>query len=135
MKCGNCGQDILQAHPEMCPYCRSRNLISEGDTEKKVAEAGQLAKAGRFEEAALILEQVDHWKEAKECRLRAKKKPRAELPSGKLGTVTLLCPHCGHSQEANLKVGEQLCTRCGTRYVVPPELLGLQISNPPSKKA
>ncbi len=135
MKCGDCGQDILQAHPEMCPYCRSKNLLSEEDADKKITEAEKLTKAGRFEEAALALEQVDRWKEAKECRLRAKKKSHSELPAGKLGTITLLCPHCGHSQEADLKIGEQLCTRCGTRYVVPPELPGLQISNPQSKKA
>ena len=29
MKCADCHQDILQAHPEMCPYCRSKNLVSD----------------------------------------------------------------------------------------------------------
>ena len=29
MKCADCHQDILQAKPEMCPYCRSKNLVPD----------------------------------------------------------------------------------------------------------
>ncbi|MFA5366005.1 MAG: hypothetical protein WC325_12550 [Candidatus Bathyarchaeia archaeon] len=29
MICADCHQDIMQRNPEMCPYCHSKNLISE----------------------------------------------------------------------------------------------------------
>lgn len=29
MICADCKQDIMQRDPELCPYCHSKNLISE----------------------------------------------------------------------------------------------------------
>jgi DNA-directed RNA polymerase subunit RPC12/RpoP len=121
MKCGDCGQDILQARPEMCPYCRSKNLISEEDASKEIHEAERIAKAGRYEDAALRYEKLDLWKEAKDCRMLAKKKRIApgDLQVGKVGTVNVLCPHCGTSQSVNSKSNEVTCSHCGTTYLVP----------------
>lgn len=118
MKCGNCGQDILQAHPVMCPYCHSKNLISD---EIASREADQLAKAGKYEEAALTYEKLDSWDEAKNCRLQAKKKHLgpAKLKVASIETVTLKCPHCGTSQPVNSKSPEETCKRCGTTYRIP----------------
>ena len=59
MKCGNCGQDILQVHPEICPYCKSKNLISDEDASKEIQEIERLQKAGRYEDAALKYEKLD----------------------------------------------------------------------------
>jgi hypothetical protein len=124
MKCGDCGQDILQKHPEMCPYCRSRNLISEEDAEKESKEIEQLVKAGRFEDAALKYEKLDLWDKAKECRLRAKKNRAglASLETGKVGTIDLVCPHCNASQPATSKGNEETCSRCGTTYIIPDQV-------------
>jgi hypothetical protein len=126
MKCGNCGQDILQVHPEMCPYCRSKNLISEEDAEQKTQEIEKLEKAGRYEDAALMYEQLDLWDKAKECRKTAKKKhiDTLRLEEGKIGTISIICPHCGSSQTVS-KSGEQTCNHCGTIYLLPRKVLEL----------
>ncbi len=125
MKCGDCGQDILQAHPEMCPYCRSKNLVSEEDESKEIHEAERLAKAGRYEDAALRYEKLDLWNQAKSCRLLAKKKHAASgtLQVGRVGTVNILCPHCDSSQSIDSKSKEETCTRCGTTYLVPEKVI------------
>lgn len=131
MKCGDCGQDILQANPELCPYCRSRNLISEEDAKKETKEIERLVKAGRYEDAALKYEKLDLWNEAKECRMRAKKNRAgsANLETGKVGTINLVCPHCNESQPITSKSNEEICSRCGTTYKIPErarELINLQ---------
>jgi DNA-directed RNA polymerase subunit RPC12/RpoP len=127
MKCVDCGQDILQAHPEMCPYCRSKNLIAEEDASKEIHEAERLAKAGRYEDAALRYEKLDLWKEARNCRLLAKKKhaDTGDLKSGKIGEINLACPHCGSSQPIDWKSTVAICTRCGTTYSVPKRVIEL----------
>lgn len=127
MKCADCGQDILQAHPEMCPYCKSKNLISEEDNSKEIQSAEQLAKAGRYEDAALKYERLDLWDKAKSCRAVAKKKHAvpSDLQEGKVETVTLACPHCGNSQPVSSKSAEETCSHCGTTYLVPEKIKGL----------
>ena len=124
MKCGNCGQDILQVHPEICPYCKSKNLISDEDETKEIREIERLQKAGRFEEAALKYEKLDQWDKAKDCRKIAKKKhdKSGNLEIGKVGTINVLCPHCNASQPVTSKSGEETCNRCGTTYIVPTEI-------------
>jgi hypothetical protein len=124
MKCRDCGQDILQAHPELCPYCRSRNLISEDDVEKETKEIEQFVKAGQYEEAAVKYEKLDLWDKAKECRMHAKKNRAglANLEAGKVGTITLVCPHCNASQPVKSKSSEETCGRCGTTYTIPDQV-------------
>ncbi len=121
MKCGNCGQDILQAHPEMCPYCKSKKLISDEDTTAGVREAEHLAKIGHFEEAALKYEQADLWNKARDCRLLAKKKQKSPTDPelGQIGTIALKCPHCLTSQIIAAKDKQETCNHCGTTYLVP----------------
>ena len=118
MKCGNCGQDILQTHPEMCPYCHSKNLISD---ETASQEAEQLAKAGQYEEAALAYERFDMWDEAKNCRLLARRKHAApaDFQVAAIEKITLKCPHCGFSQTLASRAPEETCDRCGTTYKIP----------------
>jgi hypothetical protein len=105
----------------MCPYCRSKNLISEEDSSKEIHEAEQLAMTGRYEEAALKYEKVDLWDKAKECRRVSKKKhdDSADLPFGKVGEVSMICPHCGASKPVNPRMHEETCSRCGTTYAIP----------------
>jgi hypothetical protein len=124
MKCGNCGQDILQVHPEICPYCKSKNLISDEDETKEIREIERLQKARRYEEAALKYEKLDQWDKAKDCRKIAKKKQgkSGNLEIGKVGTINVLCPHCNASQPVTSKSGEETCHHCGTTYIVPTEI-------------
>ncbi len=129
MKCGDCGQDILQVHPEMCPYCRSKNLIDEENLTQQIEDTEALAKAGRYEEAALRFEKLDLWDKAKFCRMQAKKK-HADLPQleeAKVESVSLMCPHCGAVQAVASKSDEEMCNRCGTTYQVPKSVLELAL--------
>jgi hypothetical protein len=121
MKCKDCGQDILQVHPQMCPYCRSKNLIDDEDASKEISEIEQLAKKGRYEDAALRYEKLDLWDKAKECRRLAAKKNAgsSDLETGKVGTITVLCPHCGAAQPVTSKSDKGTCSRCGTIYRIP----------------
>jgi len=118
MKCRDCGQEILQAHPEICPYCKSKNLVSDEDA---IGAADKSAKGGRFEEAALSYEKLDLWDNAKECRLLAKKRnvDLGALATAKIGSITLVCPHCGEVQVAERKLEKQNCVRCGITYLIP----------------
>ncbi len=126
MKCGDCGQEILQEHPEMCPYCRSKKLISEEDTSKEIREIEKLVKAGRFEDAALRYEKLEMWNEAKGCRRQARKKHATPVQeTGKVGAISVLCPHCGESESVNSKAHEITCNRCGTTYKIPSRALEL----------
>jgi uncharacterized Zn-finger protein len=123
MKCGDCGQDILQQHPQMCPYCRSRNLISDKD---ELLEAERLAKAGQYEEAALAYEKIDRWDDARDCRKKARKnKASSKIEMAKVGEVKVVCPHCGIAQPVNSKSEEIACTHCGTVFRIPEKVLGL----------
>jgi len=121
MKCGNCGQEILQAHPDMCPYCRSKNLLSEEDESKTIKEIAQLEKAGRFEDAALRYATLELWDKAKECRMLGRKNHAgsAKLKNGKIGAVNMICPHCNESQPIASKSAQETCNRCGTTYLIP----------------
>ena len=112
----------------MCPYCRSKNLISEEDSSKEIRDAEQLAKAGRHEDAALKYEKLDLWDKAKECRKLSKKNRvgSANLQTGKIGTVTVLCPHCGSSQPIDSKSTVETCNHCGTTYLIPQKVLELR---------
>ncbi|MCW4011062.1 MAG: hypothetical protein NWF05_10670 [Candidatus Bathyarchaeota archaeon] len=127
MKCRDCGQEILQVHPEMCPYCRSKNLIAEEDAPQEIKKAEQLVKAGRYEEAALRYEALDLWDNARDCRRLAKKKHvgATNLEAGKIGAVTMVCPHCGESKSVTAKSAEETCSRCGTTFRVPKRVLDL----------
>jgi hypothetical protein len=124
MKCGDCGQDILQQHPQMCPYCRSKNLISD---EGELKEAELLAKAGQYEEAALAYEKLDRWEDARECRKKAKKN-KADLgvvEVAKVGVVNVVCPHCSTAQPITSKSAAMPCIHCGITFRVPEKVLEL----------
>jgi len=51
MKCADCHQDILQVKPEMCPYCRSKNLVSDEKFEGFTEESAQneIKKLGKVD--------------------------------------------------------------------------------------
>ncbi len=127
MKCGNCGQDILQAHPDMCPYCKSKNLISEEDASKEIEAIEHLAKIGRYEDAARKYEKLELWDKVRECRRLAKKNRSGSivLETAKIGAISVVCPHCGESQPASSKTKELTCARCGTSFLIPEKVFEL----------
>lgn len=115
----------------MCPYCRSKNLISDEDESKARKEIDRLAKAGQYEEAALRYEKMDLWDQARECRLMAKRKQKGAVKAevGKVVAFTLSCPHCNATQPFAGKAQEETCKHCGTTYQVPKNVVALMQPN------
>jgi len=69
IRCGNCGEEILQKNPNKCPYCGSSDLISVKDSiSDMLAEIKKLEKAGKYEDAALKYEEIEMWDKAEEIR-------------------------------------------------------------------
>jgi ribosomal protein S27E len=107
----------------MCPYCRSKNLISDKD---ELLEAERLAKAGQYEEAALAYEKIDRWDDARDCRKKSRKnKASSKIEMGKIAEVKVMCPHCSTAQPVNSKSEEIACTHCGTVFRIPEKVLEL----------
>ena len=44
MRCAICHQEIEQAHPEMCPYCFSRELVPSKSMAEQIAEEEKMEK-------------------------------------------------------------------------------------------
>ena len=127
MKCVDCREEILQKNPERCPYCGSTNLISEEQNlQNLMAEIKKLKKAGRFEDAALKYEELEMKDEADECRKMDKTSHGiANVNIGKIGTISMECPHCGVSQPLSSKTDEVTCKNCGKKYIIPKKVLDL----------
>ena len=117
MKCVYCREEILQKDPQKCPYCGSRKFVSKEDEIPGIlAEIKILEKAGKYEEAAMKFEELEMWDKSKEIR---------DLNMGKIGTVNMVCPHCGHSQPFSSKINDVKCVNCSKTYVVPKKVLDL----------
>jgi DNA-directed RNA polymerase subunit RPC12/RpoP len=136
MKCNDCGEEILQTNPTKCPYCGSRNLVADStitSKEKKMTkeytleQIEKLVKSGRFEEAARLYEKLEMYEKAGECRRMEKTHyvVNTNLNIGKIGTISLECPHCGASHPINSKASEIVCEYCKKTYVVPKKVLDL----------
>jgi DNA-directed RNA polymerase subunit RPC12/RpoP len=117
LKCADCGEDILQRNPEKCPYCGSTNLVTIRDIIPTIsAEIEKLKKEGKYEEAALKYEEIEMWDKAEECR---------KLNMGKIGKISIECPHCGNIQQISSKNDLVKCKRCGKNYGIPRKVLDL----------
>jgi DNA-directed RNA polymerase subunit RPC12/RpoP len=128
MKCTDCREEILQKHPEKCPYCGSTNLISEEDNAQNViAEIKKLQKAGRHEEVALRYEELAMWDEAEECRRMEKGShvDSANVKVGRISAISMECPHCGSTQSLSQKSNEVVCENCRKNYIIPKKVLDL----------
>ena len=75
LKCANCNEEILAAKINICPYCRSRNLISivkkEVNIPKKIEKIAKLEKSGRYCEAAKEYELLGMQRKARNCKRQA----------------------------------------------------------------
>ncbi len=125
MKCADCNAEIMQSNPTLCPYCGSRNLVSNEQISKEEAE--NLERAGRYEDAAMKYEELEMWDKAGDCRRMAKTNyvVSANVNIGKVGTISMECPHCSASQPIATKSNEVTCKFCGKNYVIPKKVLDL----------
>jgi uncharacterized Zn-finger protein len=119
--CADCGQDILVENAEICPYCHGTNLVID------TRAIERLKRAGKYEEAAKLYEEMDMWEEAAECRRIDKTSyvVSANLKIGKVGTITMNCPYCIASQPLYSKSNEVTCSSCKKTYVIPKKVLDL----------
>jgi DNA-directed RNA polymerase subunit RPC12/RpoP len=125
MRCKDCGEKILQDIPEHCPYCGGANLVPEEEVDFEEIE--KLERAGRYEDAALKYEEAEMWDKAGEERRKAKTSYviSANVNIGKVGTISMECPHCGASQPLSSKNSEVTCKYCGKNYIIPKKVLEL----------
>ena len=94
---------------------------------KRIADIDKLERAGRYEDAAKKYEELEMWDKAGDCRRMAKTNyvVSANLNIGKVGTISMDCPHCGASQPIASKSNEVTCKFCGKNYVIPKKVLDL----------
>jgi DNA-directed RNA polymerase subunit RPC12/RpoP len=114
VRCSVCKEEILQKNPEQCPYCGGRSFVSSEDA--VLNEIDGLLKQGRFEEAAVMYEELGMLDKAREIR---------ESNMGKVMSVNIECPHCGRPQSLAQKTGDVSCNSCGKTYFVPKKVLEL----------
>jgi len=105
----------LQSDAELCPYCGSRDFVS-----KEEAIQEEIEKL-----AALRYEELEMWNKAGECRRNAKTNyvVTANVSIGKVGSISMDCPHCGGSQAIESISNEVKCQYCGKNHIIPKKVL------------
>ena len=105
IKCPYCHEEILQTNPEKCPYCGNPILIPWEESPKpEMEETENLEKTEQLGDAPREYE---------------------DLEIGKVGAISMECPHCGASQILSSKSNEVTCKYCGKNYAIPKNLLDL----------
>jgi ribosomal protein S27AE len=131
--CPKCGY-ILDTFADdyWCSQCRikytkDRVAVVHLRAKPSIEEVKKLEIAGRYEDAALKYEELEMWDKAGDCRRMAKTNyvVSANLNIGKVGTISMDCPHCGASQPIATKSNEVTCKFCGKNYVIPKKVLDL----------
>jgi Zn finger protein HypA/HybF involved in hydrogenase expression len=128
MRCLTCKESLLSNDVEVCPYCDSRNVVSdEKYAAYAIEEMKKLEKAGRYEDAAKGYEELDMLDKAGDCRRLARTNyvVSASLNIGKIAAISLECPHCGASQPVTSKSNEIKCNYCNKNYIIPKKVLEL----------
>jgi DNA-directed RNA polymerase subunit RPC12/RpoP len=110
MKCSDCNVDIIAKDVSMCSYCGSKNVVSDEEDQKLETEATlkkieNYKRAGKYEDAALLCEELEMWDEAGEIRRNARTNYviSANVNIAKVESISMECPHCGASQPNNIK--------------------------------
>lgn len=75
----------------------------------------------------MLCEKLELWDKAGELRRKAKTNyvVSANLNIGKIGSISIECPHCSASQPIASKSSEVTCSYCKKNYVIPKKVLEL----------
>jgi DNA-directed RNA polymerase subunit RPC12/RpoP len=120
MKCANCGWNFYQSNPEVCPCCRSKDIV----TEEQLIE--RHLKTEQYEDAALLYEELEMPDKAEECRKKANPNYISPpSPMGKISSITIECPHCKTTQSLTSKKNEVTCAHCNKKYAIPKKIFEL----------
>ena len=130
--CLDCGK-ILVYDAELCQYCHGENFsennisIENGARSAKLEVIGIFIKAGRYEEAAKLYEQLEMRDAAEDCRKMGKTRHvvSTRLKVGKVAAISMNCPHCNSSQLLDSKSNKVVCLSCGKKYGIPKKVLNL----------
>jgi len=133
--CLDCGEDMVD-NAEFCQYCHGENISENGVMSAKLEIVEIFKKAGRYEEAAKLYDQLEMRDEAEVCRRMGKRSRKkrhvlsTNLKVGKVAAISMKCPYCDSSQlldsESNvLKVNEVVCSFCTKKYVLPKKVYDL----------
>jgi uncharacterized Zn-finger protein len=135
MKCLNCKEEIIAKDPDLCPYCGSYDIVDSSDTEvaddspdpEILERIDKLERAERFEDAALLYEELEMWDKAGETRRKARTNYviSANLKIAGLSSISVNCPNCGASQPVESKSNEVTCSYCKKKYIIPKKILEL----------
>jgi uncharacterized Zn-finger protein len=133
MKCLNCKTDILAKDAELCPYCGSYNIVPDDQVPPDAPDSeildkiDKLERAERFEDAALLYEELEMWDKAGETRRKARTNYviSANLKIAGLNSISVNCPNCGASQPVESKSNEVICSYCKKKYIIPKKILEL----------
>jgi hypothetical protein len=121
-------ENRLKAEQELAAEREQQRLRME-EERRRIAmkqDADNLMKAGRYEDAAKLFEQLGMWNEAGECRRLARTTyvVAADVRVGKDG-ISVNCPHCGSSERLESKASEVTCRHCGRTYYIPKKILDM----------
>jgi ribosomal protein S27E len=114
MKCAKCGYDFIQRNPEMCPSCGGKEIV----TDEQLIEL--YLKSERYEDAALLCEELELFDKAEQCRKKAN--PNYVTPTspvGKINSINMECPHCQKIQQVISRKNEVICISCNKRFAIP----------------
>jgi hypothetical protein len=120
MKCGKCGYDFIQKNPAMCPSCGGKDIV----TEEQLIE--RYLNSERYEDAALLYEELEMLDKAEECRKKANPNyVTPQSPMGKVCSVNMECPHCKKVQPVSSRKNEAVCIYCNKRFAIPENVFEL----------
>lgn len=94
---------------------------------EKAADAEIALKAGRYEDAAKLYEELGEFEKAGDCRRQGRTQyvVSTSVHIGNEG-ISVDCPHCGASQPIRSKnTNEVTCAFCNRKYVIPEKILKL----------
>jgi hypothetical protein len=86
----------------------------------------KFVKAGRYEDAALLYEQLNESDKARDIRKMAPKSYliAADVHLDEEG-ISIKCPHCASMTRVESKTNEATCRHCGKKYFIPKKILDL----------
>ncbi len=99
----------------------------ERDRELKLALVENLETAGRYEEAAVVYDELEMYEKAGECRRLSKTSYQIStiFSMGKDGTLSVSCPNCGSPHIVDSKSNLVTCKHCGNNYIIPKKILDM----------
>lgn len=125
----NC-TEMEQLEAEKHAEAEGERLRLKEEEDRRVAavreDIEKFVRAGRYEDAALLYEQLNEWDKAGDIRrmTRTSYLIAADVHLGEDG-ISIKCPHCSSAERLESKTNEATCSHCGKKYFVPKKILDM----------